>query len=312
MASTTRASTASSRASTPSADPVVELRDARKSYGRTEALKGVSLLVPAGELLAVLGPNGAGKTTAITLMTGLRHPTGGSARLFGLPPGDLRARSRTGVMLQESGTPGTLTVKETVQLFSSYYPSPLKLADVLAAARLVELAGRLVKDLSGGERQRLYFALAICGDPEALFLDEPSVGMDPATRRSFWEQVRALVARRRAIVLTTHYLEEADAIADRVAVIDHGELIAEGTPERIKERVAGRRISFRAEAEPAPAAFADLPVQQASFADGRVELLTNDAEAVLRALYARGMATPDLEVAGARLEDAVLALVGGR
>lgn len=273
-------------------------------------MKAISLSVAAGELLAVLGPNGAGKTTAVTLMTGLRRPSGGSARLFGLAPADARARARTGVMLQDSGSPGTLRVSETVDLFRSYYPAPLPTATVLAAARLESLARRLVKDLSGGERQRLYFAVAICGDPDALFLDEPSVGMDPATRRQFWQQVRELVGRGRAVVLTTHYLEEADAIADRVAVIDHGLLIAEDTPERIKERVPGRRISFRASGPLSD--LKGLPVQQAGHGEGRVELLTNDAEAVLRELYRRGVATPELEVAGARLEDAVLALLGGR
>lgn len=273
-------------------------------------MKGVSLSVRAGELLAVLGPNGAGKTTAVTLMTGLRRPTEGRARLFGLPPADARARARTGVMLQESGSPGTLRVSETIELFRSYYPAPLPMPEVLAAARLEGLSRRLVKDLSGGERQRLYFAVAICGDPEALFLDEPSVGMDPATRRQFWQQVRELIDRDRAIVLTTHYLEEADAIADRVAVIDQGLVIAEGTPAQIKERFPGRRISFMA-AQPLTDT-EGLPVQQATYTEGRVELLTNDPEGVLRELYRRGLATPDLEVAGARLEDAVLALVGGR
>ena len=270
----------------------------------------MTLLVNPGEVLAVLGPNGAGKTTAVTLMTGLRRPTAGTARLFGLPPTDLRARSRIGVMLQDSGLPGTLKVREAIDLFRSYYPAPLSVPAVIETAQLEEVAGRLVKDLSGGERQRLYFALAVCGDPEALFLDEPSVGMDPGARRAFWREVRALVGRGRAIVLTTHYLEEADAIADRVAVIDHGVVIAEGSPAQIKERVPGRRVSFVTAGPLTEDVFRALPVQQALVHDGRVELLTNQPEAVLQTLFERGVPITDLEVVGARLEDAVLALVG--
>jgi ABC-2 type transport system ATP-binding protein len=243
-------------------------------------------------------------------MTGLRRPTSGSATLFGLSPRDLRARSRIGVMLQDSGLPGTLKVRETIDLFRSYYPAPLPAAKVVEIAQLDAVAGRLVKDLSGGERQRLYFGLAACGDPEALFLDEPSVGMDPAARRGFWAQVRELVRRGRAIVLTTHYMEEADAIADRVAVIDKGVVIAEGPPAAIKERVPGRRVSFTTVGGIGRDVFRGLPVKQSTVQDGRVELLTNEPEAVLKTLFERGVEIRDLEVVGAGLEDAVLALVG--
>src|SRR5947209_18977823 len=172
--------------------PVVELRAARKRFGQVEALKGVDLAIGTAELVAMLGPNGAGKTTSISLMLGLRRPTGGEARLFGFDPADQRARSRCGVMLQESGTTGVLTVREIVDLFRAYYPSPLPTVRAIALAGLEPKAGARIGTLSGGERQRLYFALAVCADPEALFLDEPNVGMDVEARRAVLDGLRAL------------------------------------------------------------------------------------------------------------------------
>ncbi|PYN15675.1 MAG: hypothetical protein DME05_10970 [Candidatus Rokuibacteriota bacterium] len=172
--------------------PVVELVGARKRFGDVEAVRGVDLTIAEGEMVALLGPNGAGKTTSIGLMLGLRRPTDGQARLFGHDPADRRARSRCGVMLQESGTTGVLTVRELVDLFRAYYPSPLPTERAIALAGLEPKAGARAWTLSGGERQRLYFALAVCGDPEALFLDEPTVGMDVETRRAVLESIRAL------------------------------------------------------------------------------------------------------------------------
>jgi len=214
-------------------------------------------------------------------------------------------------MLQESGIPLTVRVREMVDLFRSYYPAPLATDRVIEMANLGEFASKLTKDLSGGQRQRVYFALAICGDPEVLFLDEPTVGLDPATRRLFWDQVRAFKATGKSILLTTHYLEEADALADRVVVIDHGVVIAEGTPEELRSRVPGKKISFDSPGI-TERAFAGLPVGTLTIADGRVTTLTSDAEGVLRELFSRGVAVSDLEVTGAGLEEAVLGLTGGR
>ncbi len=180
--------------------PAVELSHASKRYGEVQALRDVSLTIDAGEVVAMLGPNGAGKTTSISLMLGLRNPTSGSVRLFGMSPKDLRARSRIGVMLQESGVPGMLRVREIVGLFGSYYPNPLPTAEAIAMAGLEEKAESLVKDLSGGQHQRLYLALAVCGNPDALFLDEPTVGMDVEGRRRFIEEIAALAARGRTVV----------------------------------------------------------------------------------------------------------------
>jgi len=298
-------------ADTPAAGATVELVDAHKKFGSVEALRGVSITVRPGELVGLLGPNGAGKTTAISLMLGLRRPTTGTARLFGLEPRDLRARSRTGVMLQESGIPLTLKVREVVDLFRTYYPKPLPTDTVVESAGLGEFQNSLVGKLSGGQRQRVYFALAICGDPEALFLDEPTVGLDTATRRSFWEQVRGFKRHGKSIVLTTHYLDEADALADRVIVIDHGLIRAEDTPEAIRGLVPGKKVSFTWPGFTAEA-LAGLPVEGLAIGGPRVTFLTSHPEDVLRSLLAGGAPITDLEVAGAGLEEAVLVLTGGR
>src|SRR3989449_5694365 len=228
--------------------PAAELVDATKKYGSVEALKGVSFEIELGDVVAMLGPNGAGKTTAISLLLGLRKPTSGKALLFGLEPTNLLARSRVGVMLQESGVPEMLKVREIVDLFRSYYPGPMARDRAIAMAGLEEKANALVRELSGGQRQRLYFALAVCGDPDVLFLDEPTVGMDVEGRRAFIERIAEFAHMGRTVVLTTHYLEEADQLAKRVIVIDRGVVIADAPPAEIKSRVAGKRMRFVAPA----------------------------------------------------------------
>jgi ABC-2 type transport system ATP-binding protein len=284
-----------------------QLIDATKKYGHVEALKGVSLNIELGEVVAMLGPNGAGKTTSITLLLGLRRPTSGKALLFGLDPNHLSARSRVGVMLQESGIPNVLKVREIVDLFRSYYPKPMPADRAIAMAGLEEKAGALVKELSGGQRQRLYFALAVCGDPAVLFLDEPTVGMDVEGRRSFIERIAEFAQMGRTVVLTTHYLEEADQLAKRVLVIDRGLLIADASPEEIKSKVAGKRVRFTAPAL-TEKDLDGLPMTAATIKDHRVQLLTNEPEAALRELFRRGFEISELEVAGADLEDAFIAL----
>jgi ABC-2 type transport system ATP-binding protein len=288
--------------------PAAELVNASKRYDEVEAVRDVSFVIEPGEVVAMLGPNGAGKTTSISLMLGTRKPTSGTVRLFGLDPNDRRARSRIGVMLQESGVPGVLRVEEIVDLFRSYYPAPLPTAQAIEMAGLEEKARSLVKDLSGGQHQRLYFALAICGDPDALFLDEPTVGMDVEGRRRFLEEIDALATKGRTVVLTTHYLEEADQLARRVIVIDHGRVIADATPAAIKARVAGKRVTFSTAAPPEESQFAGLPLNSKQIEDHRVRLLTSVPEEVLRELFRRGVEIRDLEVAGADLEEAFVAM----
>ncbi|HXI94595.1 MAG TPA: ABC transporter ATP-binding protein, partial [Candidatus Acidoferrum sp.] len=278
---------------------MVELQNVSKSFGEVKALDDISLAIDTGEVVAMLGPNGAGKTTSISIMLGTRRPNSGTARLFGLDPRDLRARSRLGVMLQESGVPGMLKVAEIVSLFGSYYPQPLKTEEAIEIAGLREKSSSLVKDLSGGQRQRLYLALAVCGNPDVLFLDEPTVGMDVEGRRKFLQEVGEFAARGRTIVLTTHYLEEADQLAKRVIVVDRGHVIADSTPASIKARVAGKRVAFTS-ARPVTTADLDgLPLLSSQLSDGHVRLLTNEPEAVLRELFRRGVDMQSLEVSGA-------------
>jgi ABC-2 type transport system ATP-binding protein len=291
---------------------VVELQGVHKSYGAVHALRGLDLAIGRGEVVAMLGPNGAGKTTSIAVMLGLRRATRGQVRLFGLPPDDRRARSRVGVMLQESGVPGVLTVRELIEQFRAYYPRPLPAERVIALAGLAEIAGARVSTLSGGQRQRLYFALAVCGDPEVLVLDEPTVGMDVEARQRFRQAIRELAASERAIVLTTHYLEEADALARRIVVVDHGVVIADAAPEAIKARLPSKRVRFRAATRLDGGVFDGLPVSALEQLDGHVRLLSAEPETVLRELFQRGLTLTDLEVAGADLEEAFLALTSRR
>jgi ABC-2 type transport system ATP-binding protein len=290
--------------------PAAQLVDATKKYGAVEAVKGITLDIEPGEVVAMLGPNGAGKTTSISLMLGLRKPTSGTARLFGMDPTNRRARSRTGVMLQESGVPQVLKVSEMIDLFRSYYPSPMPTARVIELAGLEEKAQSQNKDLSGGQRQRLYFALAICGDPDLIFLDEPTVGLDVESRRSFIQSIKGFIASGKTIVLTTHNLDEADELARRVVVIDHGRIIADASPDEIKSKVVGKKVSFTSARPLTPAELDGLPVTASEVRDQRYVLVTGQPEAVLRELFRRGVDVQDLEVTGAGLEEAFLALTG--
>jgi len=285
----------------------VSLERVYKRYGDVEALRGVDLQVGPGELVALLGPNGAGKTTAISIVLGLRKPTAGTARLCGLPPDDRRARSRAGIMLQESGVPTALKVRELVDLFRGYYPKPLPSDRAIEMAGLEEKAGARVGTLSGGQQQRLYFALAIAGDPDVLFLDEPTVGLDVEGRRRFLDSIRSFHRQGKTVLLTTHYLDEADELAERVVVIDRGRIIADASPREIKSRVAARRVSFTSPAFDA-SALDGVPVTSVERDGRRTVILTNSAEPVVRRVLERVDGLEDLEVVGANLEEAFVAL----
>lgn len=286
---------------------IAQLANVTKQFGTLTALDDVSLRLEAGCVTAVLGPNGAGKTTAVKLLMGLTRPTSGRVALFGADPRSIEARRRTGVMLQISKVPETLTVREHVDLFRSYYPAPISIEAALAAADLTPVADRRYGALSGGQRQRVLFALAICGNPDLLFLDEPTVGMDVESRRGFWQQIRVLASQGRTIVLTTHYLEEADALADRIVMLSKGAIVADGTPAQIKARAASRRIRC-VTAVPSDL-LRTIPHVQSVRQDGAfVEIFTSDAERVARELFARDTTLSGLEVTGAGLEDAFLTL----
>jgi ABC-2 type transport system ATP-binding protein len=286
---------------------IARLEGVSKHFGAVKALEGLDLELHRGEVLAVLGPNGAGKTTTVSLLLGLTEPSAGRVSLFDMAPTARAARERCGVMLQVSRMPEPLTVREHVALFSSYYPHPLAVEETLALAGLTRLADRRFGKLSGGEQQRLKFALALCGDPELLFLDEPTVALDVEARREFWDAIRARTARGTTVLLTTHYLEEADALADRIVVIDQGKVAAAGTPAEIKARTAGRRI--RCVTCLAPETVARLPgVKEVTRMGAALEILATQAEPVVLALLNQDPALTDLEVSGAGLEQAFLAL----
>jgi ABC-2 type transport system ATP-binding protein len=294
---------------TQAMEPAAELRGAVKKYGTVTALSGVDLAIRPGEVVAVLGPNGAGKTTAVQLLLGLLRPSTGTARLFGRDPREAEARMRIGAMLQVSKVPETLKVREHIHLISSYYPRPLPMGEVIAAAGLAGLEERLFGKLSGGQKQRVLFALALCGDPDLLFLDEPTVGLDVEARRGFWDQIRTRTGAGRSVLLTTHYLEEADALADRIVLLDRGRIVAEGTPSEIKARVLGKRIRCRTRLSLAE--LAALPgVRDARRLAEDTEILAAEAEPVVREQLARDPGASGLDVRGAGLEEAFLALTG--
>ncbi len=286
---------------------IASLHGASKTFGEVQALRQVNFAVRAGELVALLGPNGAGKTTAVKLFLGLAKPTSGTVRVFGGDPIHAEVRTRIGAMLQVAKVPETLRVREHIDLFSSYYPNPLPLAETLAAAGLQEIKDRVFGELSGGQRQRVLFALALCGDPDILFLDEPTVGLDVESRRVLWDEIRKLIARGKTVLLTTHYLEEADALADRVVVINRGEIIAEGTPAEIKASTAGRRIRCVSSLD--IETVRSLPgVNDVRRDRDALEIRAASAEPILRELLARDAGLSGVEVTSAGLEEAFLAL----
>jgi ABC-2 type transport system ATP-binding protein len=278
-----------------------------KRYGAITALNDVDVALQPGETLALLGPNGAGKTTAIRALLGIIAPDSGTATLFGKSPRRAANRTRVGAMLQVSGVPATLTVREHVRLFSSYYPHPLPIADTLAIAGLRGLENRLYGQLSGGQKQRVAFALAICGDPDALVLDEPTTALDVESRLALWAQIRGYVARGRSVLLTTHDLAEADALATRIMVLFSGKIVAEGTAAEIKSRAGGSTVRCQSGLDDERLrAIAGIDAVQR--ADGAIRLTTRDANAVVRALYATDPTFTLLDVAQTPLEDAFLAL----
>jgi ABC-2 type transport system ATP-binding protein len=290
-----------------SAQIVASLEGVTKNYGAVRALHAVDFSVRAGEVVALLGPNGAGKTTAVKLLLGLIQPNVGKVRVFDGNPTNPENRMKTGAMLQVGRVPETLRVREHIDLFSTYYENPLPLAEVLAIAGLEKLRDRKFGELSGGQKQRVLFALAICGNPDLLFLDEPTVGLDVEARRLLWDEIRRLVDRGKTVLLTTHYLQEADALADRVAVINQGEIIAQGTPAEIKSKTSGKRI--RCITNLNLASLRQIPgVTEVKEDREAVEIHAVEAEPVVRELLSRDATLTGLEITSAGLEEAFLAL----
>lgn len=284
-----------------------ELIQLDKHFDDTVALKNLTLQIPAGKLTALLGRNGAGKTTAIRVWLGLTQADTGEARLLGRPAGDIVARQRVGVMLQDTDFPEQLTVMEHLRLFASYYPNAQDIDGVLKQTGLLSLAKRRLSKLSGGEKRRVQLATALVGNPDLLLLDEPTAGLDVDARRELWSVVRELVADGKTVLLTTHYLEEADALADQVFLIDQGSVVFSGSADDLKNHHAQKVIRFVSGLS--EALLQELPyVSQVRQAGRFYEVYSEKPETTLLALLQRDKQLKGLTVTESRLEDAFLAL----
>jgi ABC-2 type transport system ATP-binding protein len=281
-----------------------------KRYGKVTALDGVSFELRAGETVALLGPNGAGKSTTVGLLLGLHDPSDGRVAVLGGEPRAAVAAGRVGAMLQQGALLEGVTVRELVGFVRELHPRPAPLDAVLERAGLTGVAGRRVDRLSGGQAQRVRFAMAIAGGAELLFLDEPTVGMDVETRRAFWASLREEAAGGTTVLFATHYLEEADAVADRILVLMGGRIVADGPATAIKARFGSRRIRATIPGVDDGALRALPGVLDLQRHGDAVTLECNDADATLRALFTSGVEIRDVEVTGAGLEDAFLALTG--
>jgi ABC-2 type transport system ATP-binding protein len=300
--------------------PAISVRGLEKRYGELEAVRGVELEVHAGEIFAFLGPNGAGKTTVVEILAGLRGRTAGEVTVLGVDPAEGNAswRNRIGVVLQESQPDPGLTVRECLQLYAGYYDSPRDVAETLALVGLEEKAETLTELLSGGQRRRLDVALALIGDPDVLFLDEPTTGFDASARRSAWGVIEGLRALGKTIFLTTHYMEEAEQLADRIAVIAHGRIVAEGSPRTLGSR--DRMLATIRFTLPRGVRIPDLPQALCLLAEdaGNREVVLHSEAPLLHVhllgewALARGLDVPDLDVHRPTLEDVYLSLTGDR
>ncbi len=295
-------------------DTVISVRGLRKAYGDVEAVKGIDLTVARGEVFALLGPNGAGKTTTVEIMEGYRDRSAGEVDVLGYDPAKAGSdyRRHVGIVLQSTGVDPFLTVRETVDLYAGYYPKPRDIDEVIDLVGLGEKRDSRVNKLSGGQQRRLDVAVALAGDPELLFLDEPTTGFDPNARRNAWEIMKNLTALGKTVFLTTHFMDEAQVLAHRVAVIARGEIVAEGTPDTIAGRDRMQtRVRFRVPSgAPEPPSWG-----QTSQPDGSLALSTSDATRTANDItgwaLAKGLTLDVFEVTQPTLEDVYLDLTGG-
>ncbi|MFH8516759.1 ABC transporter ATP-binding protein [Streptomyces gelaticus] len=287
----------------------VRFEQVSKAYGAVRAVDGLTLDLHPGETVALLGPNGAGKSSTLDLLLGLRTADSGTVRVFGTTPQNAIAAGRVGAMLQTGGLMEDVTVKELVGLACALHPRPHPVAQVLSRAGIGQIADRVVDKLSGGQEQRVRFALATAGANDLIVLDEPTTGMDVTARQAFWATMREQADQGRTVLFATHYLEEADAIADRVLVLHKGRLLADGTAAEIKAKAGARRISFELTGPVDEAALRGLPFLAAIDITGnRVRIQSHDADATVHAVYGLGLHPRSLEVAGLGLEQAFVAI----
>ncbi|MDQ4142504.1 MAG: ABC transporter ATP-binding protein [Actinomycetota bacterium] len=290
----------------------IDVRNLEKTYGDTRAVSGIDLQVRQGEIFALLGPNGAGKTTTVEILEGYRQPTTGEVEVLGFDPtrGDIAFKRRIGIVLQSTGVEPYLSVAETVDLFRGYFPNPRPLDEIIEIVGLTEKRDERVRRLSGGQQRRLDVAIGLAGDPDLLFLDEPTTGFDPTARRNAWDMVRNLKELGKTVFLTTHYMDEAQNLADRVAIMVGGCIVAEGAPSELSPRANESTITatILPDAGPLPERFASL----GSVEDGRLRVVTTNPEKVLHDLTGWALETDvqlmDLKVGGATLEDTYLEL----
>lgn len=286
-------------------EKIIEVNGVSKTFKHKKAVNNVSFHVEKGQIVALLGPNGAGKTTTISMMLGLKDPSEGSVSIFGKSPKQRAVRNRLGAMLQEVSVIDSISVEEAIDLFRSYYTNPVAKETLLQLSNLESEKRQRCEKLSGGQKRRLNFALALAGNPDLLFLDEPTVGMDITSRKAFWETIRKLASEGKTIILTTHYLEEADALADRILLFANGELIADGTPEEMKATISRKTISFYTKEKIPTDLLKGLPhVTAVQFHEPRVILTTDDTDATLQAIYKENLPVTDISVERGSLDEA--------
>jgi ABC-2 type transport system ATP-binding protein len=288
-------------------DAILQVRDLVKQYPATTAVAGVPFEVPEGVCFGLLGPNGAGKTTTIEILEGILPPTSGEVRYRGEPLGR-RSREEAGILFQKTALQDHLTVRQCIALFRGLYAKGLDVEEVIRMCALEKLAGRDSRKLSGGQQQRLLLAIALVNDPAVLFLDEPTTGLDPQARRNFWELMEAIKARRKTIILTTHYMEEAELLCDEIVIMDRGRIIAQGPPRRLlHEHFAEVLLELPRQEFPQSARELSLKIIETS---DRVEITTDDLEGTLRKLLAAEVPLTHLRIRPANLEDLFLELTG--
>lgn len=286
---------------------IVRVQHVSKTFHDKKAVNDVSFSIKKGEVVAILGPNGAGKTTTISMMLGLMHPTNGDLKLFGLDPSDKKVREKIGTMLQEVSVMNGLKVKELLELIRNYYPNPLSLKELIQLTGLTEtdLKTRAEK-LSGGQKRRLSFALALSGNPDLIIFDEPTVGMDITSRNRFWKTINQLAEHGKTIIFTTHYLQEADDVAERILLFHNGSIIADGTPAEIKARLTKQAVSFTTDD-------LFLPIERLSKHDvvtniyqknNRVIVQTEDTDAVLALLFEEKVGARQIQIENGKLDEA--------
>jgi ABC-2 type transport system ATP-binding protein len=287
--------------------PLLEVSSLVKQYPATTAVAGVSFTVPEGICFGLLGPNGAGKTTTVEIMEGILPPTSGEVRYRGQPLG-ARFREEAGILFQKTALQDFLTVRQCIALFRGLYTHGLEVEELIRICALEKLAGRDARKLSGGQQQRLLLAIALVNDPAVLFLDEPTTGLDPQARRNFWRLVESIKARRKTIILTTHYMEEAELLCDEIAIMDGGRIVAQGPPRRLlREHFAD--VLLELPRQDFPESARTLPLKLMEAAD-RVEITTDDLETTLRTLLAAQVPLTNLRIRPPNLEDLFLELTG--